>query len=432
MAGMTWFWRLVCSPDCSEACQVNCPGCSALAGEWEQQGRRTVDVQPRQGPFRWSRFRYLWRCWSRSVSARALARLRPGRRSQPVSASAGCGCGPESVSASTGCGCGPASVSASAGCGCHPAASTATTISLGQRDAGGPSDSDVKEEVRRHYSEQASGVIAGVQGGCCSPGLPADVSCTVLYDEKELQALPVEALMASLGCGNPLARADLAPGEVVLDLGSGGGMDVFVAAARVVPGGRVIGLDMSAEMLQLAAANAAKVGATNVEFRRGDMEAIPVADASVDVIISNCVVNLAPDKDLALREAFRVLRPGGRLAISDIVTRESVPPALKGDLTAWAACLGGALTEQEYREHLTGAGFVDVEIERGREYTAADAESAGLGPLLARLGVDGALRLGFASTGVRARKAGTQTNGHDRISSAAVSSGGHESGGTDR
>jgi SAM-dependent methyltransferase len=322
-------------------------------------------------------------------------------------------------------------VSADVGCGCH-SGSTAATISLGRPGAAGPSDTDVKEEVRRHYSEQASGVIAGVQEGCCSPGLPADVSCTVLYDEKELQSLPVEALMASLGCGNPLARADLAPGEVVLDLGSGGGMDVFVAAARVAPGGRVIGLDMSAEMLQLAATNAAKVGATNVEFRRGDMEAIPAPDASIDVIISNCVVNLAPDKDLALREAFRVLRPGGRLAISDIVTRESVPPVLKGDLTAWAACLGGALSEKEYRDHLSRAGFVEVEIERGREYTAADAESAGLGPLLARLGMDGALRLGFASTGVRARKAGIETNGNGHGPSAAVSSGRHQDGGIER
>ena len=423
MAGMTWFWRLVCSPDCSEACQVNCPGCSELAGEWEQQGRRTISVQPREGPFEWSRARELWTCWSRSVSARALARLRPVRRSTAA----------------------PSSASAAAGCGCHSGgaghAASAVPIGLSGTGPSSPTDAAVKEEVRRHYSDQASGVLAGIQGGCCSPGLPADVSCTTEYDERELQALPAEALMASLGCGNPLARADLKPGEVVLDLGSGGGMDAMVAAARVAPGGKVIGLDMSAEMLELARSNAAKVGATNVEFRRGDLEAVPVADGSVDVIISNCVVNLAPDKGLALREAYRVLRPGGRLTISDIVTREPVPAALREDLTAWAACLGGALTEHEYRDHLAGAGFVDVEIERGREYTAADAESAGLGPLLARLGMDGALRLGFASTSVVARKSSSQTTGPERrlgsratstngqAASAAAVTGTHQDGG---
>jgi arsenite methyltransferase len=292
-------------------------------------------------------------------------------------------------------------------------------------------DPAVKDEVRRHYSDHASEMLANTQGGgCCSPGLPADVSCTSEYDERELRALPAEALMASLGCGNPLASAGLRPGEVVLDLGSGGGMDVMVAAARVAPGGTVIGLDMSPEMLQLARSNAAKVGATNVEFRQGDLESIPLGDESVDVIISNCVVNLAPDKTRALREAHRVLRPGGRLTISDIVSREPVPPRLRGDLTAWAACLGGALTDAEYRRHLAAAGFVDVEIERGREYTAADAESAGLGPLLARLGVQDAISLGFASTSVRARKAPSppaQSNGH--VPAAAVTTRTQQDGG---
>jgi arsenite methyltransferase len=410
MAGMTWFWRLVCSPDCTEACQVNCPGCSALADEWEQQGRRTIAVQPHQGPFRWSRARELWTCWSRSVSARALARLRPARRGTPTAAGA---------------------TPVASGCGCH-SGTCDTAVPIAVTGSVASAGAEVKEEVRRHYSAQASGVLAASQGGCCSPGLPADVSCTAEYDEQELQALPAEALMASLGCGNPLARADLKPGEVVLDLGSGGGMDVMVAAARVAPGGRVIGLDMSAEMLDLARSNAAKVGATNVEFRRGDLEAVPLADESVDVIISNCVVNLAPDKTRALREAHRVLRPGGRLTISDIVTRDPVPPALKQDLAAWAACLGGALTQLEYRNHLAEAGFVDVEIERGREYTAADAESAGLGPLLARLGMDGALRLGFASTSVRARKPGSPVSrGNGPVVSAAVPTATKQDGGVE-
>lgn len=424
MASMTWFWRLVCSPDCSEACQVNCPGCSALAGEWEQQGRRTIAVPPHQGPFRWSRTRELWTCWSRSVSARALARLHPGRRSPgaPATVAAGCGCHSGAVASATPIGL--STEAAAAGCGCHSGAvASATPIALS-------TDAAVKDEVRRHYSEHASGMLASAQDGCCGPGLPADVSCTSEYDEKELQALPGEALMASLGCGNPLASAGLRPGEVVLDLGSGGGMDVMVAAARVSPGGTVIGLDMSPEMLELARSNAAKVGTTNVEFRQGDLEAIPLGGDTVDVIISNCVVNLAPDKTRALREAYRVLRPGGRLTISDIVTREPVPRALRADLAAWAACLGGALTDAEYREHLAAAGFVDVEIERGREYTAADAESAGLAPLLARLGVRDALRLGFASTSVRARKAGSsaaETNGH--VHPAAVTARTQQDGG---
>jgi SAM-dependent methyltransferase len=275
-------------------------------------------------------------------------------------------------------------------CGCHEPA---------------PSDAAIKDEVQRYYAERANGVMAGSQDGCCGPGLPADVSCTTMYPAEELKAVPAEALIASLGCGNPLARADLQPGDVVLDLGSGGGMDVFVAAGRVAPTGRVYGLDMSDEMLRLAGANAERVGATNVEFLKGEMESIPLPDGSVDVIISNCVVNLAPDKQVALREAYRVLRPGGRLAISDIVTREPVPAALKGSLTAWAACIGGALSEREYQHHLSAAGFVDVEVERDREYTARDAESAGLTPLLRRAGLTSVVSLGFASTSIRARKA---------------------------
>ncbi|HEY6748081.1 MAG TPA: arsenite methyltransferase [Mycobacteriales bacterium] len=428
MASLTWFWRLVCSPDCSEACQVDCPGCRAMAPEWEQQGRRTMDVTHREGRFRWSRFKYLWSCWSRSAMARAVSRLGPTRWvarvesvlprrwvakvESKISAAAGCGCEPAATVASAGAStaapvAGPAPVQTAAGCGCGP-----STVGLTAGDAA------IRDEVQRHYSGHALEVMSGSQGGCCSPGLPADVSCTVLYPEEELQALPAEALIASLGCGNPLARADLKAGEVVLDLGSGGGMDVCVAAARVGPTGRVVGLDMSEEMLDLARTNAEKVGASNVEFSRGDLEAIPLRDDSVDVIISNCVVNLAPDKSNALHEAHRVLRPGGRLAISDIVTRTPVPAALKNDLTAWAACLGGALTEQQYRDHLTAAGFLDIEIERDREYTAADAEAAGLSSLLTRLGIKEALSAGFASTSVRARKAGPSD--HDPSSVDAV------------
>jgi SAM-dependent methyltransferase len=389
---MTWFWRLVCSPDCSEACQVNCPGCRDMASEWESQGRASRYVSATTPvKFRLSRAHELWSCWSRSVSARTIGRINPARLvhrgGAPAARAVGCGCEPAGgvmTSSQT------APAPRASACGCHEPA---------------PSDAAIKDEVQRYYAERANGVMAGSQDGCCGPGLPADVSCTTMYPAEELKAVPAEALIASLGCGNPLARADLQPGDVVLDLGSGGGMDVFVAAGRVAPTGRVFGLDMSDEMLTLARANAERVGATNVEFLKGEMESIPLPDDSVDVIISNCVVNLAPDKRVALREAYRVLRPGGRLAISDIVTREPVPAALKGSLTAWAACIGGALSEREYQHHLSAAGFVDVEVERDREYTARDAESAGLTPLLRRAGLTSVVSLGFASTSIRARKA---------------------------
>jgi arsenite methyltransferase len=370
MVSMKWFWRLVCEPDCSDACQVNCPGCHALAAEWEAQGRVTAAAAAPPAKFRWSKLPELWSCWSKSTSARLLARLNPfaGLRRRPAGAAG------------------------EVGCGCHPP---------------GARDIAIKDEVRRHYSAQAQALTAGAEGACCTPALPAQVSAGPMYSADDLNRVPVEALLASLGCGNPLGRADLKPGEVVLDLGSGGGMDVVVAAARVSPGGSVVGLDMSEQMLALARANAAKAGADNVRFLTGDMEAIPLPDDSVDVIISNCVVNLSPDKDLALGEAFRVLRPGGRLTISDIVTREPVPALLKGNLTAWAACIGGALSEDEYRARLGAAGFTGITIYRDREYTAEDAAAAGLTPLLEQAGLDTALRLGFASAGVCARKAGS-------------------------
>lgn len=368
MAGNEWFWRLVCSPDCDDACQLNCPACHDLAPEWERQGYTTVAAKAAPTRFTWSNAPALFRCWSRSASARALARVNPVRLFQRERAAR-----PEVQAAS---------------CGCHEP---------------GSADTVIKQEVLRHYSAQASQVAAG--DACCGGGLPAEISATGLYPAEELRTLPAEALIASLGCGNPLARADLQPGEVVLDLGSGGGMDVFVAAGRVAGGGKVYGLDMSDEMLRLARANAAKVGADNVEFLKGDLESIPLPDSTVDVIISNCVVNLSPDKPGAFREAHRVLRSGGRLAISDIAAREPVPDVLKANLTAWAACIGGALSEGEYRDHLDAAGFVDVVIERDREYTESDAELAGLTPLLRQVGLDKLMHVGLASTSIRARKA---------------------------
>ena len=372
MAKMTWFWRLVCEPDCSDACQVNCPGCRALAPEWESQGRFTTAATAPAIDFRWSNLPVLWRCWSRSASARMLARLSPTRRGRARAAS---------VSA----------------CSCHAPAAVQDLTSSGAA---------IKDEVRRHYSAQAQALTASADGGCCTPALPAQVSAVPMYSADDMSIPPGEALLASLGCGNPLARADLAPGEVVLDLGSGGGMDVMVAAARVAPGGKVFGLDASDDMLAMARANASRIGAGNVDFLKGDLEAIPLPDESVDVIISNCVVNLAPDKDTAMKEAFRVLKPGGRLAISDIVTRQPVPAPLKESITAWAACIGGALSEDEYRDRLDTAGFTDIAIYRDREYTAQDAAAAGLTQILAQAGLDTALRLGFASAGICARKTG--------------------------
>jgi arsenite methyltransferase len=383
MVSMTWFWRLVCEPECSEACQVNCPGCRELAGEWASQGHVTPAATAPPVRFQLRKLPELWNCWSKSVSARMIARLNPFRRRGEAPVPVGCGCQAE------------AQAQAQA-----PAQAPAPAQARVTADPGAV----IKNEVRKHYSAQAQTIAAQLSGDCCSPALPLEISATPMYSAGDLSEVPAEALLASLGCGNPLARADLRPGEVVLDLGSGGGMDVVAAATRVSPDGMVYGLDSSDEMLAMARGNAAKAGAGNVLFLKGDLEAVPLPPESVDVIISNCVVNLAPDKDLALSEAFRVLRPGGRLAISDIVTKEPVPPPLKESLVAWAACIGGALSEDEYRERLTGAGFTQIEISRDREYTAEDAAAAGLSDLLARAGLDTALRLGFASAGVCAKK----------------------------
>jgi SAM-dependent methyltransferase len=376
---MKWFWRLVCSPDCTDACQVNCPGCHSLADEWAQQGYSTPVTRPGPSRGRWRDFRYAWSCWSRSVSARMVARLNPVRLWRHDTA-----------------------VAATAGCGCQPA-----THAIG---GAGQSPADaIRGEVRQYYDLRARSTAGAVPGdGCCSPALPDEVSCVPQYQAEDLGSVPTDAITASLGCGNPFARADLLPGEVVLDLGSGAGMDALVAARRVGPDGHVFGLDMSDEMMALAQRNAANAGVTNVAFIKGDMESVPLPRESVDVIISNCVVNLVPDKGRAVREAYRVLRPGGRLSISDIVTHTVVPEHLRSDLTAWAACIGGALSEDEYRHHLAEAGFVDIEIVRDREYTAKDAELAGLMPILERAGVAAALDLGFANTSVRAHKPADQ------------------------
>jgi SAM-dependent methyltransferase len=194
-----------------------------------------------------------------------------------------------------------------------------------------------------------------------------------LYDPSQVGEIPAEALQASLGCGNPTALAKLKPGETVLDLGSGGGIDVLLSARRVGPTGKAYGLDMTDEMLALANLNKRKAGVENVEFLKGEIESIPLPDNSVDVIISNCVINLSADKDKVLREAFRVLRPGGRFAVSDVVTRGEILPEIRRSVLAWVGCMAGALDENEYRSKLAAAGFEQIEIEPTRIYRAEDA-----------------------------------------------------------
>lgn len=239
-------------------------------------------------------------------------------------------------------------------------------------------DQTLKDEIKARYGQAALQAQKQERRSCCGTGTvlqagKLDPITGNLYGSDETATLPHDAVTASLGCGNPTALAEIAPGETVLDLGSGGGIDVLLSARRVGPTGKVYGLDMTDEMLALARANQAKAGVTNVEFLKGDIEHIPLPDNSVDLIISNCVINLSPDKDLVLAEAFRVLKPGGRLALSDIVVRGKIPQAVRRNIELWAGCVAGALEEQEYIAKLNRAGFEQVSIEPTRVYTAADA-----------------------------------------------------------
>jgi SAM-dependent methyltransferase len=260
------------------------------------------------------------------------------------------------------------------------------------------SEQTLEREVKSKYGSIARQVIAtGVNPGCgcgCSGGAAAgagaaeDVVTRDLYTPGETAQLPEGAVLASLGCGNPTALARLEPGETVLDLGSGGGIDVLLSARRVGPTGKAIGIDFTDEMLQLARANQRKAGIENAEFLKGSIDAIPLPDRSVDVIISNCVINLTADKGRVLREAFRVLRPGGRLAISDIVARRPVAPEVRRSVELWVGCVAGALEEAEYLRLLGEAGFVSADIEPTRVYEIEDvkafAESAGVDEVVAR------------------------------------------------
>jgi SAM-dependent methyltransferase len=235
-------------------------------------------------------------------------------------------------------------------------------------------ENELQRTVQERYGAIARSVAAG---GCCIGGCGCDDKVSGnLYSDVERDQLPAEAVASSLGCGNPTALIDLKPGHTVLDLGSGGGIDVLLSAKRVGPAGRVYGLDMTDDMLALARENQRKAGVTNAEFLKGTIEAIPLADNSVDVIISNCVINLSSDKDKVLREAFRVLRPGGRFAVSDVVSRGPVADEIRRSVDCWVGCIAGALDQHDYADRLRAAGFADVSIEPWREYADGTFASA--------------------------------------------------------
>ncbi len=272
--------------------------------------------------------------------------------------------------------------------------------------------SDIQQAVRDKYGAIATAVAKATPStGCCGPSPcgGGDPITSNLYSDAETSRLPADAVSASMGCGNPTALLRLEAGETVLDLGSGGGIDVLLSATRVGPAGKVYGLDMTDEMLALARENQRKAGATNVEFLKGAIESIPLPDNSVDVIISNCVINLSTDKDAVLREAFRVLKPGGRFAVSDVVIRGEVPADVQRSMELWVGCIAGALQETEYTSKLRAAGFDDVEVEPWRVYNVEDARS-----FLAETGLDvdalaPAVKDKFASAFIRARKGAVKT-----------------------
>ncbi|HET9184046.1 MAG TPA: arsenite methyltransferase [Candidatus Angelobacter sp.] len=269
-------------------------------------------------------------------------------------------------------------------------------------------ESKIREIVQEKYGEAARRVASGNSTGYCGPssccGGSAHPITQNLYDAAQAGLVPEAALAASLGCGNPTALAELRPGEVVLDLGSGGGIEVLLSGRRVGPTGKAYGLDMTDDMLALARENQKNAGATNVEFLKGEIEHIPLPDNSVDVIISNCVINLSADKDQVLREAFRVLKPGGRFAVSDVVVRGEVPEWIRKSLLLWAGCVAGALSDSDYTAKLTAAGFTGIEIEPTRVYSLDDARA-----FLSAEGIDAAaiaqqVEGKFVSAFVRAQK----------------------------
>lgn len=271
------------------------------------------------------------------------------------------------------------------------------------------SEQSIQEQVREKYAQAALNVATGKKACCgsvCGEG-GSDPITANLYENEETASLPADAVAASLGCGNPTALAQLTAGETVLDLGSGGGIDVLLSAKRVGPTGKAYGLDMTDEMLSLARENQCKAGVKNVEFLKGEIENIPLPENSVDVIISNCVINLSGDKDKVLAEAFRVLKPGGRFAVSDVVVRGEVPESIRRPVELWIGCVAGALEETEYRSKLAQVGFRDIDVEPTRIYRLDDAQelltASGLDVEAIALHVEGK----FMSAFVRARKPAT-------------------------
>ncbi len=265
---------------------------------------------------------------------------------------------------------------------------------------------DVKKIVKEKYGQAATQAQYGTRS-CCGPSSccsSVDPIVKDLYSLDEMAELPEKAVLASLGCGNPTALAELSPGETVLDLGSGGGIDVLLSAKRVGPEGKAYGLDMTDEMLSLARDNQSKAGVKNVEFLKGEIESIPLPNNSVDVVISNCVINLSADKDSVLREAFRVLKPGGRFAVSDVVVLGDVPADIRRNVELWAGCVAGALHKDEYRSKLQNAGFENVDIEPTRIYQGQDVRDLLSGTSLGGESIISQIEGKFASAFVRAKK----------------------------
>ena len=277
---------------------------------------------------------------------------------------------------------------------------------------------DLKDAIRERYADAArragTDATACCGSGCGCGAAGADPITSNLYTVAEITGLPSEAVQASLGCGNPTALAELRPGEIVLDLGSGGGIDVLLSARRVGPAGKAYGLDMTDEMLALARENQRRAGAENVEFLKGEIERIPLPDRSVDVVISNCVINLSADKDRVLAEAFRVLRPGGRLAVSDVVVLGAVPPEIRRNMELWVGCIAGALDAADYRVKLARAGFDEITIEPTRVYDIEDARGFLAGHGLDADAVAPLVRDKFASAFVRARRPATESTSEVR------------------
>jgi ubiquinone/menaquinone biosynthesis C-methylase UbiE len=277
------------------------------------------------------------------------------------------------------------------------------------------SKKEIKQKVGKRYAELARQAAQRAPASCCAPQAScygpaepavADPISGQIYAPEDLKQVPLEAALASLGCGNPVALAELHPGEVVLDLGSGGGIDVLLSARRVGPTGKAYGLDMVDEMLELARENQRKAGIENVEFLKGEIEDIPLPDGSVDVIISNCVVNLSPDKDQVLREAYRVLKPGGRIAVSDIVVRGEMSEGLRRNLELWAGCVAGALKEEEYVGKLKAAGFQNIGVEVTRVWKEEDLQGTEVAEAVACLASEAKEQalLSFVSAFIRAQK----------------------------